>query len=1236
MSFRFIRSKWIFQIALSSLIILCGNSVRGESIDGINIKVLSSSYNQTILELQIPEPEIEPVEIQGETYHRLSIPGCRTSSNDGLPELPFISEFIAIDHFGRPDYEILESDERWLPGLRPYPFRDEGGDEPWVDSDVYNGLTVYPPQNITLSRPSVFRDFRVTNLVFYPLCYDPQEGVSYTRRIKLKIFTDGWGENPKLNSRDYISGSFEPIYRTNILNYDILAGGENSRPGRYLMITRDPFNEQVQELFHWKQRMGYDPLLVNLYEEIGGGSQPTSQQIRNYIRNAYNTWEVPPDYVILVGDVEMGTYGNFPDYPYYSYFEGDEFTSDHKYSLLEGDDYLPDVMVGRISVDSPAECATAISKITKYEMSPYMVETDWYKKAACIAANCCATPQPVTPRLVALRNHELFLEHGYTSADTIFCYGYTGCTHTSAEISALFNEGVGVISYRGWGGGLGWTYPTWGVSNILGLSNGWKLPLMTSIVCGSGNYNHPTYDPCFGEAWIRAGTPSSPKGGVAFYGASDPYTHTKWNNPNDEGFYWAFFKYEEYSTVGQCMINAKLNIYKSFPDAVDTTQGVPHYFHVYNILGDPSTMIWTDIPAELAVNHPDTVLIGDNSISVEAQGAIGPLTGALVCLFANDSLQATGLTDRLGYLSLTLNTAYLSPYDSLLLTVTKHNSQPYLGIIRLIEGGRVVQLAGYNLNDDHPGNSDRNISPGEGIDMGILLINRGLTLPEAWVKLFISEPEIVITDSIVEYGDINEGDSTWGHANFSFNVGYDIYQEELRFKVEVHTGPHAIIDTLNLDMRLYSPAISLTELGEPEGDGIFPPGEISFLNLELGNSGSLPAAGLEATLSAEGTIGITILEETASYPTIAPGESLVNTSPFSIQISGEYQEGVVEYLQLFLTGDWYRRELVVPLMIGNPVPTVYTGPDDYGYYCYDNYDAGFHHHVNFHWVEIDTAYGGSGTCLPMAEETNFHIPLPFTFTYYGQNYDTITICENGWLSMGPSSAVDFYNRNIPNPSSAPAQVSVFWDDLSPGGVFYYEDTGNHLFVVEWSRMGGRRDSIQTVEAILYDPAYYPTPTGDGEIKMQYYHVVNNDDVHEYATVGIESPGQEDGLEYTYANFYPYSARELQPGLALIFTTVAPVVAIGEHPPLPPQRAQLLSTFPNPFNSAVSIYAARGSQIEVYNLNGQKVYSREIQPQPSKPVRILWQPRDELTSGIYFVRLKENGQTLETNRLMLLR
>lgn len=175
------------------------------------------------------------------------------------------------------------------------------------------------------------------------------------------------------------------------------------------------------------------------------------------------------------------------------------------------------------------------------------------------------------------------------------------------------------------------------------------------------------------------------------------------------------------------------------------------------------------------------------------------------------------------------------------------------------------------------------------------------------------------------------------------------------------------------------------------------------------------------------------------------------------------------------------------LVAGQGVPT------DTGYY-YSYYSGGPHLNCPvFNWIAIDsTQTANPGVSLDLFDNQTVRVGLPFAFQYYGTDYDTISICSNGWVAMGSQTATDWTNSNIPNPDGPDAMIAGMWDDLDPGNIgassdiYYYNDAANHRFIIEYFQVEHwPSGNHETFEITLYDPVYYPTPTDDGEIIVQY-------------------------------------------------------------------------------------------------------------------------------------------------------
>ncbi|OQX91562.1 MAG: hypothetical protein B6D58_07485, partial [candidate division Zixibacteria bacterium 4484_95] len=233
------------------------------------------------------------------------------------------------------------------------------------------------------------------------------------------------------------------------------------------------------------------------------------------------------------------------------------------------------------------------------------------------------------------------------------------------------------------------------------------------------------------------------------------------------------------------------------------------------------------------------------------------------------------------------------------------------------------------------------------------------------------------------------------------------------------------------------------------------------------------------------------------------------------------------------------------------------GPDNYGYYMFDNTDVDYDLAPTYEWIEINPSLGGQGTRLSFSEsdDASVLINLPFDVQYYGQTYGHMIVCTNGFVDFDtiPYDMAGHYwfnwaNYPIPDPGCAKAQISPFWDDLkytgSTHGVYTYYDEDNDRFIIEWSGMThANTSSPETFQMIIYDPAEYPTPTGDAEFVFQYHTIYNNDSggsdanrPESYSSVGFENWDEDDGLQYEYDNVYHPGAATLQAGRAIKITT----------------------------------------------------------------------------------------------------
>ncbi len=140
--------------------------------------------------------------------------------------------------------------------------------------------------------------------------------------------------------------------------------------------------------------------------------------------------------------------------------------------------------------------------------------------------------------------------------------------------------------------------------------------------------------------------------------------------------------------------------------------------------------------------------------------------------------------------------------------------------------------------------------------------------------------------------------------------------------------------------------------------------------------------------------------------------------------------------------------------------------------------------------------------------------------------------------MGYTTAYDYFNYGIPHANGPPNLIAPFWDDLYPvtgqTEVATYYNSAEHYYVIEWYNIGhyGATSTRETFEVILYDPAFYPTMTGDGIIEVQYNLTSNTVST----TFGIENASESDGIQYGFDSNYDPHAWEVEAERTITYTT----------------------------------------------------------------------------------------------------
>jgi hypothetical protein len=1084
-----------------------------------------------------------------------------------------------------------------------------GGELPQVevvDVETAQGNTVEAgtaQEWVSFGTPAVAAGVEVRPLVVAR--YREVEGRTVTcRSVKLRLAYDRPVSG--LQGKGVMGGLVTSLIEDGVPVFDV------EQPG-YLIIVPDDFYDQVLPLAEWKEQKGFK-VWVRKTSETG----TQRDEIRDYIQDAYQTWDPVPSYVVLVGAVSK-----IPAF----ITGGTPCVTDHPYACVEGSDFMADLFVGRLPAANASELATMVAKIRGYEMTPDMSDPGWFRRALMVGTSYQEGGTPAVTALVTKRViRDRMLGLGFTRIDTVF-YPPTG--NGVGPVDSAVNRGVIFVNGRGWGNSDGWKYPRFYSNDVSNLRNGWKLPIVTSIYCGTGNYNA---NPCFGEMWLRAGSPTEPRGGVAFWGSSWTGTSTRWNNCMDYGIYHAVFD-QGVTACAPAMYLGKLAQFENFPLAEDTWD-LRVYFHVYNLMGDPSLQMWTGVPQQLNILHSATHPVGTSSFDVTVTGARdAPVEGALVCLHQAGEVHAAKRTDGSGTARFAIG---VRTADTMHVTVTGPNLRTYAG-----------RSIGYepDVFVGHEAHSPSTLSPGgTAQDLAVTLRNFGTSRTATGVQATLRSKDgcAQVTDSVRTYGDIAPGASANAGAFKVLVAPACTSGQELEFGLAVSSSEESWESAFEVNVS--GPNLKATGHTVHDANGYLDPGEEAEVSVKVANFGDVTAANVTAKLRSLNRAAIAVLDSSGTFGNIGAGDTAENTGDrFRVRANAGIGVGRRFSLRIVMTGDaGFEQAWDFPVTVGKPVSTAPLGPDRHGYYAYDNTDAGYSETPSYDWVEIDPAHGGSGQKLGLGNDDMASVALPFTFRFYGRDYDTVSVCDNGYVAMGVSWLSEIYNWNIPSGNGPDGFVAVFWDDFRPdtldaSGVYTWNDAANSRFIIEWSRCrhvhGYRPPYIaesQTFQVMLYDPQEVHTETGDGAVVCQYKEVYNDDTLfgnnHNFATAGIQSPDHSDGLEYTFAGHYPAAAARIGADRAIRFTTTPPdtFTAVREQQARGILRPGVRAV-PNPARGRMvfELPELHGpARLQVFDAVGREV--RRFEATGRKSGLVAWDGKDQsgrrLGAGVYYVTL----------------
>jgi hypothetical protein len=377
----------------------------------------------------------------------------------------------------------------------------------------------------------------------------------------------------------------ERIRESRILNTGTGVSGAD-----YLVIYHPDFLPALSDLVQLRQAQGYRLLLedVQAIYDVYGQGRLDPAAIHAYLEDAYHRWEIRPVYVLLVGDGTSDPKRYLPSssMTFIPPFLADvdpwagETASDNRYVAVEGDDSLPEMLIGRLPVNDLDEAQAVVQKIVRYEAQPAV--GSWPGRGLVVADNPDRGGDfPVIA--------ETFL--GPLSDSTIQAERLYYEQHEATEVGmrqkirSAWNEGAGLIIYTGHA-----SIHQWGAEQFLhledlsSLQNGNRLPLLLEMTCFTSSFQVPGFA-TLDESLLR-----HPKGGAVGAWGSTGLGIATGHATLAESFLAQVLG--KNTSIGEAALMAKLELAIQNPDHLDLID-------TFTLLGDPGTKMNLSVGKDL-------------------------------------------------------------------------------------------------------------------------------------------------------------------------------------------------------------------------------------------------------------------------------------------------------------------------------------------------------------------------------------------------------------------------------------------------------------------------------------------------------------------------------------------------------------------------------------------------------------------------------------------------------------
>ena len=801
-----------------------------------NVSLLSDDHEGIVVRFDFSDPQLQEVETPQGPAFIPRVLGDTPLLRAGAPDLSKVDATVLIAPEGGTALEILESAFIDIPEVDIAPSKGnlyrnvDPANVPFEYGAAYGTDAFQPSAAASLRTPFVERGLRGQTIWAHPFQYNPVTRVlrSYTSITVRVVQTESTGVNPA-SSTARIHPAAGGQAGSRFLN----AGGLEGRydyieeHGKVVVVTNAMYDDVLAPFIQWKREKGLETEVV--YAADFGND---FDAIKDFLSDQY--FNEGLTHVILAGDEDqvaatLVTNG------------GGTGFCDPCYGFVEGNDHYPEFFVGRMLVHTVDEMQTLVDRTIEYEKTPYLGE-EWFNIAVGIGSNEGAgigdNGESDWQHQNVIKNQ--LLDYGFQEVWELYDGSQGGSSPTGGETAdeagnpnsndmvELVNKGLSFINYTGHGYHGGIASSGFDINAIGQTTNAGMYGFFVPVACCVGDFDEGEGSgDCFGEVWIKHTANGAPAGGI---GGAFSSVLQSWAPPMRGQDEMVDLVVEEgevdiHHTFGSIVAHGCAGMVDSYGGAGE------EMMDTWCVFGDPTAVMRTAFPENLALDHQDVYFLGTQSITVSCM-----TEGAMVALTFGEEILGTGFVSN-GMVTLDLSSPISIPGDYLI-TGTAYNTIPYQATIQAVPAEGPYVLNSGNATLDLAGDADGLLDQGESITLELDLTNVGVeTAVDVMVSISTSDPWIVITDGAESAGDI-DAEGTLTLPGFTFDVVPGVEDQHVALFDVIMTDAEGNTWNSNFTVLLNAQHFTILDLIVSDGgNGILESGETADLVITIINDG---------------------------------------------------------------------------------------------------------------------------------------------------------------------------------------------------------------------------------------------------------------------------------------------------------------------------------------------------------------------------------------------------------------